>query len=163
MRMSAPLVRDEVGAKGRSMTAGHSEHKVAVAAWLQRAARGSRVEIIEAFEHAFTALWRRSLLTLGGVTLTAIVERVLYSASEQYPALAGIVVGESAIRWDGLRSAAAGLHEDQARAALQFVLVEFLTVQGNLTAEILTPALHDELSKCHSRAKGSGITEDKAR
>jgi hypothetical protein len=32
------------------------------------------------------------------------------------------------------------------REAIQFVLVELLTVVGNLTAEILTPALHSELS-----------------
>ena len=30
---------------------------------------------------------------------------------------------------------------------MRFVLVEFLTVLGNLTAEILSPALHAELAR----------------
>lgn len=144
------------------MTAEPSEHELAVTAWLDRVARGSRAEIVDAFEHAFTALWRRSHLTLGEVTLTAIVERVLHSASEQYPALATIAVTESGLRCEALRTAA-DLSEDLVRTALRFVLVEFLTVLGNLTADILTPALHEALAECHSHAKGSGNTEDEAR
>ncbi len=35
----------------------------------------------------------------------------------------------------------------QLRAAVRFVLVEFLSVLGVLTAEILTPALHAELAR----------------
>lgn len=136
------------------MTAGHSEHETAVTAWLDRAARGTKDEIIDAFERGFAALWRRSHVTLGEVTLTAIVERVLHTASAEYPALASIVVDESGLRCEGLRTVA-DLRGDQVRLALQFVLVEFLTVLGELTAEILTPALHDELSK--------SVTEDDAR
>lgn len=133
------------------MTAGQIEHEAVVTAWLHRAACGSPFEIIEAFEHAFNAVWRRAYLTLGEITLAAIVERVLQSASERYPPLLAIVVTESGLRCESLRTT--GLHEDQARTASQFVLLEFLTVLGNLTAEILTPALHDELSKCSSEGE----------
>jgi hypothetical protein len=42
------------------------------------------------------------------------------------------------------------------------LLVDFLTVLGNLTAEILTPALHAELSKAQIGARDNGITEDEA-
>jgi hypothetical protein len=35
----------------------------------------------------------------------------------------------------------------ELREAIRFVLVELLTVLGNLTAEILTPALHAEISR----------------
>ena len=47
-------------------------------------------------------------------------------------------------------------------AAIRFVLVEFLTVLGNLTAQILTSALHAELSKGHPLAGDTGNTEDPA-
>lgn len=129
------------------MTTGQSEHEVVVTAWLERAARGARVETMEAFEHAFTALWRRAHVTLGEVTLKAIVERVLDAASEKYPTLTSIVVVDSGLRCDDLRTAA-DLTDDQVPAALGHVLLEFLTVLGDLTAQVLTPALHHELSKC---------------
>ena len=38
------------------------------------------------------------------------------------------------------------MHDSELVEGIRFVLVEFLTVLGNLTAEILTPELHSELS-----------------
>jgi hypothetical protein len=142
------------------MMVGGNEHQIAVAAWLQRAAQGRSVEsLIQAFEDTFAALWKRSHLTLGEVTLTAIAERVIHIATEQYPLLASLEIGVSGLTCQGLRSQAGSGH-DQVSAALRFVLVEFLTVLGNLTAQILTPALHAELLKGHALAKDSGTTED---
>lgn len=135
------------------------EHQVVVTAWFDRAAPGRSVEsLIQAFEDGFAALWRRALLTLGEVTLTAVVERVLYTATEQFPMLAPIQVEASGLRCQGLRSQA-GLRYEDLSPATRFVLVEFLTVLGSLTAQILTPALHAELSKGPSTAKA---TEDEA-
>jgi hypothetical protein len=104
-------------------------------------------------------MWQRSRLTLGEVTLTAIVERVLHTAKEQFPFLGSTAVDASGLRCQELRSQA-GLPENRVSAALGFVLVEFLIVLGNLTAQILTPALHAELSKEPARACDSGTTED---
>jgi len=80
------------------------------------------------------------------VTLTAIVERVLHTATEQFPFLASLEVDASGLRCQSLQSQVGSSHE-QVSAAIQFVLVEFLTVLGNLTAQILTPALRAELSQ----------------
>ncbi|HEX7700786.1 MAG TPA: hypothetical protein VF403_08695 [Kofleriaceae bacterium] len=116
-------------------------------AWFERAAQDRSVaSLIQAFEDTFAALWRRSHLTLGEVTLTAIVERVIHTATEHYPLLTSVEVGATGLRCQSLRSQA-GLRQDQVSAAIRFVLVEFLTVLGNLTAQILTPALHAELLK----------------
>jgi hypothetical protein len=46
---------------------------------------------------------------------------------------------------------AVDLTASELEAAIRYVLVEFLTVLGNLTAEVLTPALHAELSKLESK------------
>ena len=139
-----------------------SDHQRAVAAWLQRAAQGRSVEsLLQVFEDMFAALWQRSHLTLGEVTLTAIVERVLHTATEQFPFLVSVEVEASGPRCQELRSEA-GLPRDQVVAAIRFVLVEFLTVLGNLTAQILTSALHAELSKGHALAGDPGNTEDPA-
>jgi hypothetical protein len=146
-----------------AMTAGESEHHIAVTAWFQRAARGRSVEsLIQAFEDTFAALWQRSHLTLGEVTLTAIVERVLYTATEQFPLLASLEVEASGLRCQGLRSHAhAGLRREEVSAAIRFVLEEFLRVLGNLTAQILTPALHAELSRDHASASDGSTSEDR--
>jgi hypothetical protein len=142
------------------MMASAIDHQAAVTEWLQRVAQERSVEsLIQAFEDMFTALWQRSHLTLGEVTLTAIVERVLHIATEQFPLLSSVEVEASGPRFQELRSRA-GLPRDQVMAAIRFVLVEFLTELGNLTAQVLTPALHAELSKGHALAGDPGNTEE---
>lgn len=136
-----------------------SEHRLTVDAWCARLPGSSIEALIQAFEGAFAALWQRSCLTLGEVTLAAIVERALHNATEQFPMLGSVELGPSGLRCENLRSQA-GLRRDEVSAAIRLVLVEFLTVLGSLTAEILTPALHAELSKGHFVAGESGATED---
>jgi hypothetical protein len=132
------------------MQGGEGAHHAVVAAWFRRAAKGHSVEsLLEAFEGAFAALWRRAHPTLGEVTLTAIVERVLHIAAEEFPVLASLSVGAAGLSCQELRSRA-GLPYEQVSQGIRFALVEFLAVLGDLTAEILTPPLHAELSKHHS-------------
>jgi len=139
-----------------------SDHRLAVTAWFQRAAQGHSVDSsIEAFDSTFAALWQRTHVVLGEVTLTAIVDRVLQLATEQFPFLGSLEVDATGLRCQSLRTQV-GLRPEQVAAAIQFVLVEFLTVLGNLTAHILTPALHVELSKSHPSVAAGGATEDPA-
>jgi hypothetical protein len=115
---------------------------------MERAARGLPPDkLLSLFERGFAAMWQRALLTLGDVTLTAIVDRVLYTATEQFPMLSPLKLEATGLRWQGPDEHAGSLDHHHLAAGIQFVLVEFLTVLGNLTAEILTPALHSELSK----------------
>ncbi|MGA9523514.1 MAG: hypothetical protein WBV82_18775 [Myxococcaceae bacterium] len=114
---------------------------------MEGAANGLPPErLILAFEQALDSLWRRAHQPLGEVTLAAIVDRVLYTAAEQYPILAPLKIDANGLRWQELRERAANMHDEQLTDAIRFVLVEFLTVLGNLTAEILTPSLHAALS-----------------
>ncbi|HEX7600673.1 MAG TPA: hypothetical protein VF316_03670 [Polyangiaceae bacterium] len=92
------------------------------------------------------ALWRRSVVTLGEITLWAVVDRVLYMVSETHPFLSTLTVEKTGLRFDGFREQGGAL-DANLRPAVRLVLVEFLTVLGHLTDEILTPALHAELSK----------------
>jgi hypothetical protein len=141
------------------MTKAETDHHVAVTAWLQRATRGRSVDhLIQAFESAFAALWQRSFLVLGEVTLTAIVERVLHTATEQFPGLAVLEVDATGLRCQALRSLTHA-QRDQLGEAIRFVLTEFLTVLGNLTGEILSPALHQELAASQV-TPGLGITAE---
>ncbi|MET0591844.1 MAG: hypothetical protein ABW133_04040 [Polyangiaceae bacterium] len=123
-----------------------TNHAEYVDAWWTLAAQGlPPARVVALFERALRALWDRSHVTLGVVTLAAIVDRVLYVASENYPALATLKVDEQGIHFDAFRQAESDGPGDITEGA-QFVLMEFLTVLGHLTDEILTPALHEELS-----------------
>ncbi|WP_437944310.1 hypothetical protein WMF27_17460 [Sorangium sp. So ce281] len=134
-----------------------NEHSACVDAWMGQAARGAPPDrLVQLFERAFNALWRRAHVTLGEVTLGAIVDRVLYYASERYPVLSSLRVESGGICCVELQERAGGVRRDQIEEGLRFILVEFLTVLGNLTAEILTPALHAELSKV-AQEEGGGI------
>jgi hypothetical protein len=125
------------------------EHAARVDAWLERSATGLSPEaLLRLFETAFGALWARTKITLGEVTLTAIAERVLHSASEKFPLFSSLEVeAAGGIQSRDLRERITSMHDSELLNGIRFVLVEFLTVLGKLTAEILTPELHSELSR----------------
>jgi hypothetical protein len=130
-----------------------ADHAAQVEAWLDRTAKGlAPSELINLLERALGALWQRAEVTLGDVTLIAIVDRVLHTASEKYAFLSALEVAKTGIVFEGLRELAA--RSDSVHEALRVVLVEFLTVLGHLTDEILTPALHAELSRVEPERPG---------
>jgi hypothetical protein len=128
------------------MLPNEADHAAYVEAWLDEAGKGAPpAQLVTLFERALSALWRRAEVTLGEVTLTAIGDRVLYTASETHPFLSTLKLEEAGICFDGFREQ--GARQANLHEAVRLVLVEFLTVIGHLTDEILTPALHAELSK----------------
>src|SRR5690348_2780976 len=109
------------------------DHGACVDAWFQRSARGLSSELLAAeFEAAFTALWRRAHQTLGDVTLSAIIDRVLYVAAEQHPVTSALELDVTGVRWDAFRQQAATLPAEPLALGVRFVLLEFLTVLGKL-------------------------------
>ena len=124
-------------------------HAACVDAWLERAARDlPPASLVALLEAAFSALWSRTELTLGAITLTAIADRVVHDAKEKHPILSRLDVGSNGgIHFDRLREEAAALDRVALLESIRFVLSEFLIVIGVLTAEILTADLHRELGK----------------
>lgn len=134
-----------------------NEHSACVDAWMDRAAKGlPPAQLVQAFERGFTVVWQRAHQTLGDVTLTAIVDRVLYTAVERHPILAPLGIEDARLQCHALEERAGTLQRDELAGGLRFVLVELLTVLGNLTADILTPSLHAELSKVAAEERASG-------
>ena len=134
-----------------------SDHRAQVDAWMDRADKHAPPErLLDAFEGGFGAIWRRARVTLGDVTLMAILDRVLYTASERFPLLSPLEVDATGLRSDKLRERAGSLRRDQLAEAVHFILVEFLTVLGKLTAEVLSPALHSELARVAPGSAGPG-------
>jgi hypothetical protein len=126
-----------------------ARHAACVDAWIKRSTKNLSPEVLlPLFESALAALWVRTMTTLGEVTLTAIAERVLHNASEKFPLLSSLEVEPTrGIHFRALRERIGSVNGSKLKDAIRFVLVEYLTVIGNLTAEILTPELHSELSK----------------
>lgn len=137
------------------------DHQSCVDAWMERSARGLTSEqLLEAFEFGFSALWHRAHRTLGDVTLTAIADRVLYNTAEQFPVLDSLAISATGVSAGALRARAGSLDPDEVSEAIRFVLVEFLTVLGTLTGDILTPSLHAQLSAPAAPEQRPGPSSD---
>ena len=127
-----------------------SEQNVApVEAWVDRVTKTLAPEqLVVAFEQGFAALWRRAESTLGEVTVSAIAERVLHDVAEQFPVLAALKVEAGAgVQFGELRGKVRPEDAAHLRDGIRATLIQFLTVMGNLTADILTPALHGALNQ----------------
>jgi hypothetical protein len=66
-------------------------------------------------------------------------------AAETHPFLSVLKIDNGGVCFDGFREI--GPKQADLAHAVHLVLVEFLTVLGHLTDEILTPGLHAELLK----------------
>lgn len=132
------------------------DHGQVVDAWLRRSGRDlSAEQLVQLFDVALRALLARTETTLGEVTLSAIVDRVLHNAVEGHPRFASLrFEAGKGIDCQALRAQAAAMPDGELREGARFVLAELLTVLGNLTAEILTPELHAELTKITVEAPG---------
>lgn len=129
--------------------------------WLATTSAGAAPDEIErVLERALDAVWTRAHVTLGDVTLTAIADRVLHEAIDAHPWLGAAVVEASGFRLDGAREPRHGATEEQRAGSLQSLLVDFLTVLGNLTADILTPALHGAIAALESESTGVVSADD---
>ncbi len=122
-------------------------HAAFVDAWLaKRAQKLGADDLLALFDVANRALWARARSTLGEVTLMAIAERVLFIAAEKHPFLSVLTADATeGYRCAHLASQADTMKSEDLVRGLRFVLVEHLSVIGNLTAEILTTELHAEL------------------
>jgi hypothetical protein len=143
-----------------SMPTPATHHAVHVERWLDGAASDLSTEgLIALLERALVALWQSANTTLGEVTLTAIVDRVLYTAAEQYPFLS-IAKVQGAVRFE-IRLLGDVQRDRRLLDVIRFVLMEFLSVLGHLTDEILTPAMHATLSTVRrDERESTGVGDD---
>ena len=104
------MPRDRDGSMPRPEASTHTAY---VDAWLNRVVQTQQSlparRLIALFERAMGALWERSQATLGEVTVAAIVDRVLYTASEKYPILSTLKIEGTRIRFDELQHQSEGL------------------------------------------------------
>jgi len=109
--------------------------------------------LVDVYERALDALWRRANMSLGEITLMAIVDRVLHQGVERFPHLAALKVEMSGVHCEELRLNASAIEPARLDESLRYLVVELLRVLGTLTGEILTPGLHEELCKVRPGAE----------
>jgi hypothetical protein len=132
-------------------------HSEVVRTWRNSHGRSlSQQALVDLYERALDALWQRAHMSLGEITLMAIVERVLHDGTSRFPHLAALQIETSGVRCGELRQSAQVLNAALLEESLAFLVVELLRVFGTLTGEILTPGLHAELSKVQVEAVEKG-------
>jgi hypothetical protein len=104
-----------------------------------------KLSLVKILQDILERLYLRTQTAVSPVTLSAILERVLYNSSEQYPILASIQVIDDKADFSRLENAAKAFDRTQTREAIHYLLTEFLFIIGTLTGEQLTPFLHQEL------------------
>lgn len=123
-------------------------HPEQVDRWLKANADGlDTQQLLELFQKAFQGLWDRAHGTLSEITLMAICDRVLYTSVERYPFLSSITLNDNKFSFAAFAKQANTLNRDELREAFRFMLIEFLAINGSLTGQVITPALHAQLSK----------------
>jgi len=104
----------------------HTNH---VNTWMAQAADGlSSEQLLQLFEQAVGALWNRAYLTLGEITLTAIIDRVLYSAAEKFPPFESLKVGPAGVDYRELYERHEVFDERELAEGMRFVIAEFMVV-----------------------------------
>lgn len=118
-----------------------------VGEWMDRVIADRPVQDVAClFGAALVALWMRARTALGEVSLGAITTRVLRGARIRYPALHVLEVAANPEAFGALgASNVEGVDRQELMDAARFVLTEILALLGILTADILSPALHEAL------------------
>jgi circadian clock protein KaiC len=136
--------------------ANHTEY---VKSWLDQAAKNADPPaLILLFEAAWDALWRRAESAVGEIALESIAHLARSNSVEKYPFLAPLTLEKNSVSGKGLLESPDGLEKPKLQEGLGFMLVEFLTVIGDLTDQILTPGLYAELSRI---TPGSEIVKER--
>jgi hypothetical protein len=112
--------------------------------WLTQVAKDHPTNSPALLERAFRVVWERAFPTLSEVTLVAIADRALHLAKERFPLLASIEVREEGFSFAKLDKG--GGNDADLTQALRLLLLEFLSIIGALSGDILTPLLHAEIS-----------------
>lgn len=132
-------------------------HSKQIDDWIRQNASGLPSEkVVIIFGEAIQAIQRRAGATLSEVTLSAIFDRVLHMSQQRFTLLSKVKIESKSIVLDALIGSASDLERDEITDAFRFFLIELLTLLGNLTADILTKPLYQELSKVTAASAPSG-------
>lgn len=126
----------------------NSSHSEQVEAWGKKNCENLSSEaIVQIFLLALIAIHKRSLVTLSSVTVLVVADRALHVSKEKFPLLSEITIDPNGFNLTGLLRSGFSPVPQELRNSLEHLLIEFLNVLGNITADVLTAPLHAELKK----------------
>lgn len=111
----------------------------------------SNEQLVQLYGSAFGAIERRCLATLSSVTINVVIDRVLNLGSIKYPFFSLLTIEPSGLSLKGLSQKNNNYTTEELKDGLSYLLVEFLTVIGNITSDVLSESLHKELMKVTSQ------------
>ncbi len=120
-------------------------HLQQVEAWKKLNPDLSPEEMTQLLIKAILAVRLRSLKTLSGVTVTAVIDRTIKSSKEKFEIFSEVSCDSSGIFFESITDHSDLIQDLDTHEALQDLLIELLDVFGKITAEILTKYLHQEL------------------
>lgn len=124
----------------------NKSHAEQVSLWDEKICAGLDLNtFVRTYGCAIQAVELRSLVTLSSVTVKVVIDRALHESLGKYPLLSWVSVEPERLDLSRLIGQCESYDPSEVRQALQFLLIEVLNVLGNITAEVLTPALHTEL------------------
>ena len=125
-----------------------TDHAKYVNTWMARATKGRpAASVLEQFEGAWGRLWRRSESAVGEIVLVSIAEMIRSNGADRYPFLSPLKLGTADVSCNMLLQAKPALEKSELQEGLGFLLSEFVTVVGDLTDQIISPGLYQELSR----------------
>lgn len=121
-------------------------HQELVTLWEEKNTKGLQDEqLIHLYGAGFDAIEKRCLATLSNVTINVVLDRILHEGIEKYPVLKGVILKSSGISLKAFNEKNKYFKTEELIEALSYLLVELLTVIGNITSDVLTSSLHKEL------------------
>jgi hypothetical protein len=111
-------------------------------------------ELLELFEKALNELWSTARGPVSAITLTAIVDRVLFDASALHPEVLDLEVQDRGISFKHFRKRRIRMKPEALLAVTRLVLTEFLAIIGSITSDVLSPSLHVALAQVSLKKRG---------
>jgi hypothetical protein len=132
----------------------YKNHADLVDDWVkQNTGNLSSEQLLELFEQAFTTLYKGTRVMISGIFLTAVLDRVVFTCSENYPFLSSIKVTEEGLQFEKFRQSTHSFDKKKLIAAFKEMMTEFIVIFANLTNEVITPTLYHQLSKVKLESK----------
>ena len=116
-----------------------------VEAWKHKNSGLSSNELVTCLIKAIQAIRKRSLVSLSSVTVTAVIDRILFECKEKFAVLSEITNDPEGLHFQKFINQIHDSKLEERQNALQELLVDLLDVFGKITADILTRYLHQEL------------------
>jgi hypothetical protein len=131
----------------------NSTHKAIVSLWEEKNIKNLRTDqAIQVFGNAIQMIERRCLITLSTVTVYVVLDRIIHQGIEKFPLLIEITIEDGSLNLTKIYQKKNHYELKEINNAFRYLLIELLTVIGNITSEVLSAPLHKELMEVTSES-----------